>query len=90
MEAYKISKLGEEGKLPDEGAIASNWNETTESRTSHFAKKIHDLRSPLTSIIGLVELLNLQVGEPNFTQEELLWYLKKIEKEANRMRGMLE
>ncbi len=89
MEYFSNSNSSGPGDMPEEGAVVSDWGKTDLARDL-YANKIHDLRSPLTSLLGLVQLLKLQIGESNFSEEDLAWYVQEIEQEALRMRGMLE
>lgn len=50
-----------------------------------IANMSHDLRTPLTSIMGYIQLLN----NPSLTQEEREGYLEIIEKRSRILRGLL-
>ncbi len=54
-----------------------------------YSKFLHDLRSPLTSILGMVEIIKLIMNENKTEIQEMQWYVQQIEQEALRMRNML-
>ena len=71
-----------------ERAASERLAEVDARRREFLAVVTHDLKSPLTSIIGYVRLLN-QLGE-NATVEQAREFNRVIEKQATRMLDMIE
>src|ERR671925_1120205 len=71
-----------------ERAASERLAEVDARRREFLAVVTHDLKSPLTSIIGYVRLLN-QLGE-NATVEQAREFNRVIEKHAARMLDMIE
>lgn len=74
--------------LPAESTPAST-NENSFTIGPDFNKILHDLRTPVTAILGLAEIMKLLLEAETFNKEELGWYVKEIEQEALRMREFL-
>ncbi len=71
-----------------ERAASERLAEVDARRREFMAVMTHDLKSPLTSIMGYVRLLN-QLGE-NATVEQAREFNRVIEKQAGRMLDMIE
>lgn len=72
----------------DELEAAFRAREATEARLRRFlADASHELRTPLTSIQGFAELFRL---DDERAQVELPVLMRRIEEEADRMRGLVE
>jgi signal transduction histidine kinase len=59
------------------------------TNASNFRELVHNLRSPLTAILGMVELMKMLLEDEQINREEMEWYVNEIEQEALRMRDLL-
>lgn len=55
----------------------------------NFSEFLHDLRSPLTGILGMVEIMKLLMEDETAEKKDFEWYIAQIEQEALRLRDML-
>ncbi len=71
--------------LADQAAVAIE-NARLFHQSDELANVVHELRSPMVSIIGYSELMLMQ---PNMSPEQLRTVLESINKEANRLSQMI-
>lgn len=54
-----------------------------------LSKILHDLRTPVTAILGLAEIVKILLEVEPLNKEEISGYVREIEQEALRMREFL-